>query len=66
MKSVFMAARMRKKVDRAPLKPSKGLEMTVGEVARLLEQQPVPGAVLMESKGQQLNRQTKIKSLLNG
>jgi len=36
VKSVFMAAaRMRKKVDRAPLKPSKGLEMTVGEVERL-------------------------------
>jgi hypothetical protein len=40
--------------------------MTVGEVERLLEQQPVPGAILMESKGQQLNQQTKIKTLLNG
>jgi hypothetical protein len=40
-----MAARMRKRIDRAPLKPSKGLEMTVGEVERLPEQQPVPGAI---------------------
>jgi len=61
-----MAAGMRKKVGRAPVKPSKGLEMTVGEVERLPEQQPVPGAILMESKGQQLNQQTKIKTLLNG
>jgi len=62
VKGIFMAARMRKKVDRAALKPAQGLEMTVGEVERLLKQPPVPGALLMESKGQQLNRQTKTKN----
>ncbi|PYJ83265.1 MAG: hypothetical protein DME22_16175 [Verrucomicrobia bacterium] len=66
MKSVFMAARIRQKVDRAPPKSPKGLDRTVCEVERLPEQRPGPGALLMESKGQQLNKGTKIETLLNG
>jgi len=60
-----MAARMRKKVDRAPLKPSKGLEMTVGEVERLPEQQPVPGAIFnWNRKGSSWTSKRRLKLCL--